>query len=158
MTPFDLPPKLEIPKPAIFRLAEHSLLRPGAFRPVSRAERRTIIADLVQAKRLTLTEAKHALFFVPVGGRQPGRRFLWLVLMPMARHRTQPHTISRRFLLAMMSLEATLDILLSLPEQRGAGLLLRLLRAPSVSKRQASSVMARLQRKYLMDHHQTAIV
>lgn len=68
MTSFDLPPKFEIPKPAIIRPAEHSLLRPGAFRHVSRDERRAIVADLLQAKRLTISEAKRALLFVPVVG------------------------------------------------------------------------------------------
>jgi hypothetical protein len=56
------------PKPALWRPAEHALLRPGAFRPVSRAEREAIIADLLRAKRLTPAEAKRALFFVPVVG------------------------------------------------------------------------------------------
>jgi len=68
MTSFDLPPKLEIPKPAIIRLAEHSLLQPGAFRAVGPADRRAIIADLLRAKRLTLAEARRALLFVPVVG------------------------------------------------------------------------------------------
>jgi hypothetical protein len=68
MTAFDLPPKFEIPKPAIIRPAEHSLLRPGAFRPVSRTERRAIVVDLLRAKRLTLAEARRALLFAPVVG------------------------------------------------------------------------------------------
>lgn len=55
-------------KPAIFRPAEHALLRPGAFRPCSRAERQAMIADLVATRRLTPNEAKRALFFVPVVG------------------------------------------------------------------------------------------
>ena len=69
---FDLPPeppKLWLPaKPAIIRPAEHSLLRPGAFAPVSRAERRAIVADLVKSKRLTPREAARAIFLVPVTG------------------------------------------------------------------------------------------
>jgi len=75
MIPLDLPPKLEIPRPAIIRLAEHSLLRPGAFRPVSRTERRAIIADLLRAKRLAPAEASRALLFVPVVGWGVGSSF-----------------------------------------------------------------------------------
>jgi hypothetical protein len=66
MIPFDVPPKPELPKPALIRPAEHSLLRPGAFRPVSRAERRAIVADLVRSRRLTPDEARRAMLFVPV--------------------------------------------------------------------------------------------
>lgn len=68
MIALDLPPRLEIPKPSIIRLAEHSLLRPGAFRAVSGAEQRDIIVDLVRTKRLTPAEAKRALLFVPLVG------------------------------------------------------------------------------------------
>jgi hypothetical protein len=61
-----LPPALELAKPAIIRPAEHALLKPGAFRPMTREERRATIAELVRAKRLTFEEAKKALFFTPV--------------------------------------------------------------------------------------------
>jgi tRNA threonylcarbamoyladenosine modification (KEOPS) complex Cgi121 subunit len=54
------------PSPAIIRPAEHALLKPGAFRPVTREERRAIIADLVRSQRLTFAEAKRAMLFVPV--------------------------------------------------------------------------------------------
>jgi hypothetical protein len=63
---FITPPPLELFRPAIIRPAEQTLLRPGAFRPVTRTERREIIADLVRTKRLTFEQAKKAFFFVPV--------------------------------------------------------------------------------------------
>jgi hypothetical protein len=56
------------PKPAIWRPAEHALLRPGAFRPVERAERPAVIADLVRTRRLTTEQARRAVLFVPVVG------------------------------------------------------------------------------------------
>jgi|GEM_PF-5735886 len=62
------PPPIIFPTPAIIRPAEHSLLRPGAFVPVSRQERRAIIADLIKTKRMTRKEAQAALFFVPPFG------------------------------------------------------------------------------------------
>lgn len=70
MIALDLPPPLWVPAaPAIVRPAEHALLKPGAFHPVTRAERRAIIADLVRTKRLTAAEAKLAmLFLMPVVG------------------------------------------------------------------------------------------
>lgn len=69
MTALDLPPPLWAPtNAAIIRPAEHALLRPGAFRPCSRAERWAIIADLVRTRRLTAAEAERALLFVPVVG------------------------------------------------------------------------------------------
>lgn len=69
----DLPPPLWTPpKPAIVRPAEVSLLRPGAFRPMTRAERRAVIADLVGSKRLTPAEAKRAMLLVPVVGWAAG--------------------------------------------------------------------------------------
>lgn len=72
MIPADLPPSVWTPpKPAIIRPAEHALLKPGAFRPCSREERRVIIADLVRTKRLTKDEAHRAMFFVPVVGWVP---------------------------------------------------------------------------------------
>jgi hypothetical protein len=64
------PPVLWQPtRPAIIRPAEHTLLRPGAFRPVTADERRAILADLVRTRRLTPDEAARALFFVPVAAR-----------------------------------------------------------------------------------------
>ncbi len=70
MVPFDLPPPpfWLPPKPAVIRPAEVSLLGPGAFRPMTRAERRAVIADLVRSKRLTRAEAKRAMLLVPVVG------------------------------------------------------------------------------------------
>lgn len=64
----DLPPAdIRVPpRPAIIRPAEHSILRPGYFRPVSRDERRAIIADLMRSGRLTREEAKKAFVLVPV--------------------------------------------------------------------------------------------
>lgn len=56
------------PAPAVIRPAEHSLLRPGAFRPVTQHERHAILADLVRSKRLTRDEASRAMLFVPVIG------------------------------------------------------------------------------------------
>lgn len=64
----DLPPALDLAKPALIRPAEHSLLRPGAFRPCDRAQRLAIVADLVRTRRLTPAEAQQAMFFVPVVG------------------------------------------------------------------------------------------
>lgn len=65
----DLPPLWLPPKPAIIRPAEHAILRPGAFRPCTREERRAIIADLVHSKRITADEATRAvIFLVPVVG------------------------------------------------------------------------------------------
>lgn len=61
-----LPPLWLPPAPAVIRPAEHALLRPGAFRPMSPQERRATVAELVRAKRLTFAEAKRAMFFVPV--------------------------------------------------------------------------------------------
>jgi len=67
-----IPPSAELARPAIIRPAEHALLRPGAFRPATREERRAIIADLVRSKRLTLAEAKRAMFLAPlIGGGGP---------------------------------------------------------------------------------------
>lgn len=75
--PLDLSPHhadgLWLPaKPAIIRPADHSVLRPGYFRPVDRAERRAIVADLIRAKRLTPDEAKQAMLLVPVVGWAAG--------------------------------------------------------------------------------------
>jgi hypothetical protein len=68
----DLPPKEPPawlpPRPAIIRPAEHSLLRPGGFGPVTRAERRTIIADLVRTKRLTPEQAPFAALLTAAVG------------------------------------------------------------------------------------------
>jgi hypothetical protein len=63
--PLWLPPPLALAKPANIRPAEHALLKPGAFRPMTREERRATIADLVRTKRLTAAEAARAMFFVP---------------------------------------------------------------------------------------------
>jgi hypothetical protein len=54
------------PKPAIIRPAEHALLKPGAFRPMTREERRATIADLLRTRRLTFKDAKKATFFTPL--------------------------------------------------------------------------------------------
>lgn len=68
MLALDLPPPLWTPpKPAIIRPAEHSLLKPGAFRPATSAERNAIVVDLVRTRRITAQEARKALLFVPVG-------------------------------------------------------------------------------------------
>lgn len=68
--PLDLPPdagKVWLPpRPAIQRPAEHVLLRPGAFRPCTREERRAIVADLVRTKRLTPEQARCAMLLTPV--------------------------------------------------------------------------------------------
>lgn len=73
--PLDLPPvdaldllRASVAAPAIIRPAEHSILRPGYFRPVSRGERREIVADLVRTGRLTREEARKAMFLAPVVG------------------------------------------------------------------------------------------
>lgn len=63
------------PRPAIIRPAEHTLLRPGAFRPCTRAERRTILADLVRSGRMTGEEARRALIFIPWVGGGSGHRY-----------------------------------------------------------------------------------
>lgn len=64
----DCPPPLVLAKPAIIRPAEHSLFRPGAFRPCSVAERRAILAELVRSGRLTKADAARAMLLVPVIG------------------------------------------------------------------------------------------
>lgn len=73
--PLDLPPvdaldllRSTVAAPGIVRPAEHALLRPGAFRPVSRAERRAIIVDLVRTGRATREEARAIFPLVPVIG------------------------------------------------------------------------------------------
>ncbi len=63
MIVWDVPP-LWVP-PAVIRPAEHALLRPGAFRPCTRAEGRAILADLVRSGRMTREEAKRAVIFIP---------------------------------------------------------------------------------------------
>ena len=65
MTGFDLPPIWTPPGPAIIRPAEQALLKPGAFRPCTRAEGRAILADLVRAGRMTLQDARAAVIFIP---------------------------------------------------------------------------------------------
>ena len=66
----DVPPTVWIPpKPAIIRPAEHSLLKPGAFAPItSKIERDYIIKELVKNKRLTKKEAEKAILLAPVVG------------------------------------------------------------------------------------------
>ncbi len=54
------------PKPAVIRPAEHALLKPGAFAPATREERRALMAELVRSRRMTPAEARQAIFFVPV--------------------------------------------------------------------------------------------
>lgn len=66
-------PKLWLPsQPAIVRPAEHSLLRPGAFRTMTREERRATLAELVRVRRLTPDGARQAILFTPVAGWVPG--------------------------------------------------------------------------------------
>ncbi len=54
-----------LPPPAIVRPAEHALLKPGAFRPCTGAERRAILADLVRSGRMTREQALAAIVFIP---------------------------------------------------------------------------------------------
>lgn len=79
--PLDLPPdagKVWLPpRPGIIRSAEHALLRPGAFRPCSRAERQAILADLVRSGRMTREEARRAIpLLMPVVAWDPGGTYL----------------------------------------------------------------------------------
>jgi hypothetical protein len=66
-----LPPPAELSRPAIIRPAEHALLKPGAFRPMTAAERDATIAELVRSKRLTAGEAQRAMFLTPMLGAYP---------------------------------------------------------------------------------------
>jgi len=66
--PLWLPFAPGLSRPAIIRPAEHALLKPGAFRPMTRKECQATIADLVRGSRLTFAEAQRAMFFVPVMG------------------------------------------------------------------------------------------
>lgn len=78
-----LPPSLELAKPAIIRPAEHALLKPGAFRPMTREERRATIAELVRTRRLTFEQAKRAVLFTPV------------VMWPVAASMVAPAVVTR---------------------------------------------------------------
>jgi hypothetical protein len=70
VAPPALPASCDLPiwtpqAPAIIRPAEHALLKPGAFRPSTRAEGRAILADLVRSGRMTREQARGAIVFIP---------------------------------------------------------------------------------------------